>query len=108
MIPEVGYSLWIMLHAYAVVYPCLPNKRDKMAAERWLEIFGALVKMNSSGCKHCATEWDKILRIMAPDLSSRDAFYLWTLAAHDRVNRRLGKPLAYPNMTLQHPLLMAA
>jgi Erv1 / Alr family len=107
MIPEVGNALWIMLHAYALFYPCLPNARDRMAAERWLDVFGALVNQNSRGCKRCATEWDKILQIMRPDLSSRDAFYLWTLAAHDRVNRRLGRALMHPKLTLQHPLLVA-
>ena len=108
MIAQVGQTLWTLLHATANAYPDEPSERDKESARYWLDVFSALVKENSRGCKRCLTEWEKMLQIMPIPLDSRADFYLWTIAAHDRVNRKLGKPILHPEFTLQHPLLMAS
>jgi hypothetical protein len=43
-------------------------------------------------CK-CATEWAMLLVRMPPDLSSPAAYEAWAIAAHDKINANLGKPL---------------
>lgn len=40
----------------------------------------------------CKTKWRALLRKMPPDLSSPEAYFAWTVAAHNVVNERLGKP----------------
>lgn len=97
-----------MLHSFAGVYSNAPTEDHKADAQWWMNVFTSLVRFNSRGCKRCLSEWEKIHLIMPPQLDSRAEFYLWTLAAHDRVNRKLGKPLMHPNLTLQHPLLVAS
>lgn len=100
--------MWTLLHATAAIYPDAPTEDQKRDMAYWLSVFSALVKYNSGGCRKCSAEWDKILAIMPPPLGSRRDFYPWTLAAHDRVNRAKNKPLMHPNLTLQHPLLVAS
>lgn len=43
-------------------------------------------------CGECRKHWSEILAAMPPDLSSADRYFAWTVAAHNEVNRLLGKP----------------
>jgi hypothetical protein len=104
---SVGNALWTMLHAYAMAYPMEADEERQYDARFWLSVFGKLVEEKSSGCP-CRQEWENMLRIMPPPLHSGEEFHLWTLAAHDRVNRKLNKPLHHKQLTLKHPLLLAS
>lgn len=105
MIAETGQALWTVLHAYAAAYPANPDDERQYEARFWLGVFAKIVEEKSHGCP-CRQEWENILRIAPPPLHDGHEFHLWTLAAHDRVNRKLRKPIRHGNLTLQHVLLM--
>lgn len=92
MNPALGRALWTLLHTYAHGFPDTPAERDIEAARSWLTAFNEIVRENSTGCR-CAQHWDAILRDEPPDLTSRAHFYWWTVAVHNQVNARLGKPV---------------
>lgn len=89
-----------------MVYPDAPIEANKQDARLWLQVFTELVKENSRGCNNCATEWDKLLKKCPISLENKVTFYHWTLAAHDWINKHLGKALVYPEISLTHPLFL--
>ena len=93
---------WVELHTFAWEYPREPGAQDQQAAREWLATWAQRVP--SFGCP-CRRAWDLMTQTCPPPLSGRDEFYWWTVAAHDCVNRKLGRPLAAPEWSLQHPLL---
>jgi hypothetical protein len=44
-------------------------------------------------CGECKTEWLAALKRTPPDLSSPEAYFAWTVARHNEVNVRKGKPV---------------
>ncbi len=52
----------------------------------WLEDFGRRV----IGSCHCRDQWRADLIIVPPDFAH---YFTWTVEMHNRVNRRLGKPI---------------
>lgn len=84
----------------------MPSADDQKAAQAWLADFARRVRASSAGCT-CNDEWEAMTHICAPPLSSRIDFYWWTVAAHDWINRRLGRPLAAPEWSLAHTLFTA-
>lgn len=86
----VGRQRWKELHEFALAYPELPTEQDKTDALAWLNLFDRRVP-NFGGC-NCIREWEKLRAETAPDLSSREAFYMWTARMHNKVNARIGKP----------------
>jgi hypothetical protein len=73
--------LWAELHAWAQGYA-----GDRAAAAAWLAAFAGRI-----GCTECAQHWQELVAAFPPDYTSEDALYLWTVARHNDVNRRLGK-----------------
>lgn len=84
-----GHRLWGELHGYALAYPEQPSEEDKVAAEGWFR--GWESRIPNLNCK-CAKNW-RSLQLGLPDLSNRESFYRWTVAAHDRVREKLGQPI---------------
>jgi hypothetical protein len=105
MNPHTGRLLWNELHAYAWHYPEYPTAEDQRLAREWLADYTRRVGEASAGKCPCRRHWEKLLRRCAPSLDSRAAFYWWTVAAHDAINRRLSKPLHAPQWSPTHPLL---
>lgn len=53
----------------------------------WLRDWSARVP-----CGDCRMEWVQvILPALPPDFASRQAYFAWTVAVHNRVNRKLGR-----------------
>jgi mitochondrial FAD-linked sulfhydryl oxidase len=104
-VAEEGRARWLELHTYAFNYPDNPTATDQQQARRWLDYFAR--RIPSFGCS-CQDHWQLMVMTCPPDLSSRSAFYWWTVAAHDSVNLKLGKPLHAPEWSLAHPLLKDA
>jgi hypothetical protein len=102
MTPERGRQLWDALHLYAWSYPEVATAEDQQAARGWLAEFAQALR--PAGCS-CATEWEAMVRLVPVPLGGRAEFYWWTVAAHDRVNARLGKHLVAPAWSREHPLL---
>ena len=79
-------QLWYELHQYPT-----ENKQawNPTAAKKWLNLWEA--KVPNSGCS-CKQHWEELKKDFTPDFSSPQVFYNWTVAAHNQVNKRLGKP----------------
>lgn len=101
-----GPALWRALHDYALSYPRAPSPEDMRLARAWLDWFkGEVARL--TGCA-CHSDWHVMLKVCPPAIHTRQSFYLWTVAAHDRINRRLNKPLHSPEWSSAHPLLTTA
>ena len=94
---ETGRALWAMLHAYAHTYPDAPTPVDVERATAWLGHFDSAVAAASTGC-NCRKHWQAITTQQPPDLTSRTAFYWWSVMVHNSVNVRLGKPTQLVNV----------
>lgn len=81
---ELLRELWRELHAYN------PAEWSADKAQTWFKAW--LRRVPSFGCA-CREHFRRILKKLPPDFSSRDAFYAWSVAAHNEVNKSLGKPI---------------
>lgn len=81
-----GPEKWreLHLHAAALVRDGALNEANE---RNWLQYFS-----RSIGCLDCRLNWQTELGKLPPDYSSPAAFFAWTVAAHNAVNDRLGKP----------------
>ncbi|MFH5806053.1 FAD-linked sulfhydryl oxidase, partial [Alienimonas sp. DA493] len=73
---------WRMLHEYALRYD-----GDAEAAGAWLDRFAA-----GLGCDDCRGHWRKLTAENPPDLTDAETFFASSVAWHNAVNRRIGKP----------------
>lgn len=81
-----GAKMWRELHFHAAaVYKS--GTIDPMALRRWLEMFNRAI-----GCQECRDNWNFEVAQLPPALSSGQAFFEWTVAIHNAVNARIGKP----------------
>ena len=75
-----GPPLWAELHAR-------PETCDLATEPAWLAAFARRVP-----CGDCRPHWLSLVRDTPPDLTSRQAYHAWSVAAHNAVNARLGRP----------------
>lgn len=101
---DLGRQLWSELHAFAWEYPREATAEDQRRAREWLAEWARRVPNFGCGCRR---KWLAMVAICPPPLDGAETLYWWTVAAHDRVNRELGKPLAAPEWSLQHALLLS-
>lgn len=103
---EHGRTLWTALHTMAWHYPSEPTAEDVRTTRKWLAEFAQSIP--NYGCK-CKDAWDKLNKALPPPIESgRGALYWWTVAIHDAINKKLGKPLHAPDYTQHHPALQVA
>lgn len=95
---QTGREKWRALHSYAESYPETPTVEDQKAALVWFASWQA--GLRDLGCD-CSGKWAAILRQHPLDLSSRRAFYQWSVCVHDEVNVSLGKPRFAPHILTQ-------
>lgn len=69
-------SLWLELHWQAALGKLTPE---------WLDAFGPRIP-----CGECKRHWHKIVEELPPVFGPES--FAWTVEAHNRVNRTLGKP----------------
>ena len=74
-------ELWGEVHRWAL------TANLQKEPHRWLARFATRI-----GCGECREHWEAYLAEFPPDFSSNEALFAWTVAAHNAVNRRLGKP----------------
>ena len=92
----VGPLRWKELHGR----PSLPAL-DLSAESAWLA--GPFAR--SLPCGACRNHWLSMLRDSPPDLRSRQAYLAWTVARHNEVDIRLGKPtLSIEDAAAMHDL----
>jgi hypothetical protein len=83
---------WLTLHSIAAAYPANPSELDKTNTRLFLDIFTDTIT-----CRFCKDHFYRIhgsYRSQYPDyLDSKQKFFLFTIRAHNDVNRSLDKPL---------------
>ena len=84
---------WGFIHAACFAYPETPRGEQRRAMYNFLLAIGQVLP-----CKECAAEWAAMLRqtlrsTRSEHLASRDALARWSVARHNDVNERLGKPV---------------
>lgn len=75
-----GPLKWRELHCRALAYLPMTNE------EQWLKSF-----IESIPCPKCKAHFDTFIQQNPAELSTRPAFFLWTIRAHNWVNRALEK-----------------
>lgn len=80
---ESGARLWADLHRRALAY-----SGDATAERAWIHGFAAQVP-----CGECRGHWFALIAERPPDLADAATYFAWTVAVHNRVNVRLGKPM---------------
>jgi hypothetical protein len=80
------------LHSAASLYPDSPTESERQLMTKWLDLFRDTIT-----CPTCQGHFTELLanyRAQFPNMMySRNNFMLFTLRAHNAVNKRLGKPL---------------
>jgi len=87
---------WMTLHSAASLYPDTPTEAEMLLMTKWLDNF-----KNTITCPSCQGHFAEMLtnyRAQFPNMMySRRNFMLFTLRAHNAVNRRINKPV-YPTV----------
>jgi hypothetical protein len=82
---------WMTLHSVAINYPDNPSDIEKQICSRFLDMFS-----ESITCHICKTHFLRIVqtyKVTHPEfLNSKHDFFLFTVRAHNTVNKRLDKP----------------
>lgn len=81
-----GPRLWELLHERT-----RKADFDPKTEARWLSIFQRWIP-----CGKCSVHWRMVNKKLPADLSSRQAYETWAIAAHNVVNKDLGKPIYKP------------
>lgn len=83
---------WITLHSVAAAYPEFPSNEIQVVTFQFLEKFAETIT-----CRYCKDDFTRMFntyhRIYPDFLTSRAKFFLFTLRAHNTVNKRLEKPM---------------
>jgi mitochondrial FAD-linked sulfhydryl oxidase len=90
---ELGRSSWKLLHSMAAWYPEQPTKEQKT---RISNFFQALAEFYP--CPWCADDFQHNLEMTPVQADSREDLCMWLCDQHNRVNKKLGKPLFDCNM----------
>lgn len=90
----LGRELWGLLHAFAQTFSQTPTEEDVSNARYWMSAWRQRIPQ-FGGC-NCREDWARLEANFPPDYSSRDAFYRWSVVAHDAINRKLSKPIWNP------------
>lgn len=84
-----GPFFWHTMHIVALGYPLKPTYGDKRSAKEFYESLAFLIP-----CPICRDHYTEFLKEMpiSPFLDKRDDLFKWTVAVHNKVNQKLGKP----------------
>lgn len=84
-----GSEMWERLHRWALTADLGDADDGNVYAQLgWLYRWSMELPM--VGCT-CLDHWVTLLGLDPPDFSSNEALFLWTVAVHNAVNRRLNK-----------------
>ena len=86
-VEALGRGSWALLHSIAAQYPDKPTWTDQENIRNFMSLFATLYP-----CWVCGEEFSTYQSRRPVPTESRDAFGTWLCAAHNDVNRRLGKP----------------
>lgn len=81
-----GFHTWHAIHYIALGYPDAPSQGDMDLYYNFFKNLGYVLP-----CKLCTGHYNSNFDTLPPDLTSRDAFFAWSVALHNVVNKSLGK-----------------
>jgi hypothetical protein len=85
---RVGRAGWTLIHVVAANYPDYPTDEDRKQATAFINALSHVYP-----CTYCVEHFTSYLEQHPVDVTSREAFLLWTCEAHNDVRRRQGKTL---------------
>ncbi|XP_046399293.1 FAD-linked sulfhydryl oxidase ALR [Ischnura elegans] len=85
---ELGNATWAVLHTIAAKYPDQPSNKEKEGMKQFVSLFSQFYP-----CEHCAEDFRKDLEVHPPRITSHRDFSQWLCEMHNRVNKKLGKPI---------------
>ncbi len=84
-----GPSAWKFMHYVTFAYPDHPTRAQKMQYMRFFRNLPFVLP-----CPVCGAHFQKeVNKLTMNDMKSMDTLSRWLVAVHNRVNRRLGKPV---------------
>lgn len=83
---SLGRATWTFLHTLAATYPAKPTKAEQTRIDRFISDFSHIYP-----CAPCASSFRTIMRRLPPDTTSGPGFAQWMCAAHNEVNKEIGK-----------------
>eukprot|EP01062_Namystynia_karyoxenos_P047831 TRINITY_DN36212_c0_g1_i1.p2 TRINITY_DN36212_c0_g1~~TRINITY_DN36212_c0_g1_i1.p2 ORF type:complete len:250 (+),score=57.51 TRINITY_DN36212_c0_g1_i1:78-752(+) len=83
---DIGNAGWTVLHTVAAAYPTKPSREQQQHAWDFVRTWSHVYP-----CGHCAAHMRIGLKKHPPDVSSKEAFSVWTCRMHNQVNKHLGK-----------------
>eukprot|EP00339_Tiarina_fusa_P024419 CAMPEP_0117039298 /NCGR_PEP_ID=MMETSP0472-20121206/27597_1 /TAXON_ID=693140 ORGANISM="Tiarina fusus, Strain LIS" /NCGR_SAMPLE_ID=MMETSP0472 /ASSEMBLY_ACC=CAM_ASM_000603 /LENGTH=156 /DNA_ID=CAMNT_0004749765 /DNA_START=325 /DNA_END=795 /DNA_ORIENTATION=- len=90
---ELGRSSWKLLHSMAAWYPDSPTPEQRETMKGFMAGLAAFYP-----CTWCATDFQENVAKTPVATESRTDLCMWLCDQHNRVNRKLGKPLFDCNM----------
>ena len=69
-------------------FPEKPTEDDRLALKTYIQLFARLYP-----CGDCASHFQKLITKYPPQTSSRNAAAGWACEMHNKVNKRLKKPM---------------
>lgn len=87
--PADGPLIWQGIHQTALAFDLNKSKAARARLRVQLPGWFAEHIAGMLPCGHCRTDWARMLRDTPPDFK---ALFSWTVARHNEVNRKLGKP----------------
>lgn len=85
---ELGKGTWTLLHIMASTYPITPTPEVIQDHKIFFQLLPRIYP-----CPDCRAHMRKMFHEFPPQLNSRSEFMTWLCEAHNRVNRRLNKPV---------------
>lgn len=85
---ELGKGTWTLLHIMASTYPIAPTPEVIQDHKIFFQLLPRIYP-----CPDCRVHMRKMFHELPPQLNSRSEFMSWLCEAHNRVNRRLNKPV---------------
>ncbi|CCH42599.1 FAD-linked sulfhydryl oxidase ERV2 [Wickerhamomyces ciferrii] len=85
---ELGRSSWKLFHTILARYPVTPTENERETLDQFIQLFAKIYP-----CGDCAQHFNKLLDEFPPQTSSRSIASVWGCDIHNKVNKRLNKPL---------------
>ncbi|KAI0300445.1 ERV/ALR sulfhydryl oxidase domain-containing protein [Multifurca ochricompacta] len=84
----LGRATWKLLHTMTLRYPEHPTEDEREALKSYFYLTSRLYP-----CGECAAEFQQLLKLYPPQISSRLSASAWLCFVHNKVNERLQKPI---------------
>ena len=85
---SLGRAGWTVLHTMAAYFPSKPSYTEQASMSVFLGLFATFYP-----CRECREDFQANLQVEPPTTEGREQLVGWMCRAHNRVNKRLGKPL---------------